>query len=163
MLGYTRQSSLYLFGAFLPLAAGLMRGGIFVKVIVQSGEPTTLQAWNPLSALRQLFKYSRQPAEREERRSQNDWRWSKENTNKHESAGIFHFPAPEWMQRNFLSNVQLTNVTTAKAGSQEPCLSEVLHWTNFPFLILRTTQIYSGSEKIDFSLCFFFLQWDKVL
>lgn len=95
MLGYTRQSSLHLLGAFLPLAAGLMRGGIFMKVIVQSGEPTRLQAWNPLSALRQLFKYSRQPAAGEERRSQKDWRWSEENSNKHESAGIFPFPAPE--------------------------------------------------------------------
>lgn len=65
-----------------------------MKMIVQSGEPTKLEAWNPLSALRQLFKYSRQPA-REERRSQNDWRWSEENSTKHESAGIFPFPAPE--------------------------------------------------------------------
>lgn len=66
-----------------------------MKVTVQSGQQTKLQAWNPLSALRQLFKYSRQPAAREERRSQNAWGWSKENSNKRESAGIFPFPAPE--------------------------------------------------------------------
>lgn len=79
-----------------------------MKVIVQSGEPTKLQAWNPVSALRQLFKYSRQPAAREERRSQNNWGWGKENNYKHESAGLFLSSSSMNDVVNFLSNVQLT-------------------------------------------------------
>lgn len=69
MLQYARPSSLHLLTALLPLPAGLMRSEIFMKMPVQSGKPTKLQALNPASALRQLFKYSTLPALKEERRS----------------------------------------------------------------------------------------------
>lgn len=89
-----KQNSLYSLIAFLPLAAGLMKSEIFVKMPVQPGKPTRLQAFNTASALRQLLKYSRLPA-LNERWSRNEWRRSKENTYKHESAGIVPFPACE--------------------------------------------------------------------
>lgn len=65
--------------------------------------------------------------------AKNDWRWSKENSNKRESAGIFPFPAPEWM-RNFCRETSLVMFSWlcdySKSRLTDPCLSEVLHWTN---------------------------------
>lgn len=111
---------------------------------------------DPLSAPRQLFKYRRQPAASEGRRSQNDWGWSKENSNKRESAGIFPFQLLNgWCRETSLVMFSWL-CDYSKAGLQTHACQKSCTEQIFPFLVLRTSQIYSGSENIDFSWYFFF-------